>query len=48
MSKKDIFEIALAIQGIALSVDDATLERIKPKLKRIEEIVGGYASGEDK
>ena len=39
MSEQDLFDIALAIQNIALLSDDETLKKIKPKLNRIEEIV---------
>lgn len=39
MDKNDNLQIGLAINHIAMSVDDETLERIKPWLNRIEEIV---------
>lgn len=39
MDKKDSLQIRLAINFIAMSVDDETLETIKPWLNRIEEIV---------
>ena len=39
MDRNDNLQIGLAINHIAMSVDDETLERIDPWLKRIEEIV---------
>lgn len=39
MDKNDNLQIGLAINHIAMSVDDETLETIKPWLNRIEEIV---------
>lgn len=39
MDKNDNLQIGLAINHIAMSVDDETLEIIKPWLNRIEEIV---------
>ena len=39
MDKNDNLQIGLAINHIAMSVDDETLERIKPWLNRIEEII---------
>lgn len=31
-----MFRLGMMIQGIAMSVDDETLARIKPKLERLE------------
>jgi hypothetical protein len=39
----DLLKIALALQNIALSVDDETLKRIKPHLDTIEATVNEYA-----
>ena len=39
MEDRDLLEVALAIQNIALLSNDETLKKIKPKLNRIEEIV---------
>ena len=39
MDKNDNLQIGLAINHISMSVDDETLETIKPWLNRIEEIV---------
>lgn len=39
MTKEDFLKIALALQGIALSLDDATLDRVKDKLQLIEDIL---------
>ena len=39
MTKEDTLKIGLALQGIALSLDDRSLERVKDKLKEIETIV---------
>ena len=39
MTKENKFKIGLALQGIALMLDDATFNRIKDKLKEIEDIV---------
>lgn len=39
MDKNDNLQIGLALNHIAMSVDDETLETIKPWLNRIEEIV---------
>jgi len=39
MTKDNKFKIGLALQGIALMSDEGTFDRIKDKLKEIEEIV---------
>lgn len=39
MDKIDNLQIGLALNHIAMSVDDETLETIEPWLNRIEEIV---------
>lgn len=39
MDRKDNLQIGLALNHIAMSVDDETLEKIEPWLNRIEEIV---------
>ena len=39
MAKEDLLRIALALQEIALSLDDETLAKVKDKLKQIENIV---------
>ena len=36
MTKENVLKIALSLQNIAMSVDDKTLERIKPYLEDIE------------
>lgn len=36
MNREDKFTIAMAIQKIAMSVDDDTLKKINPYLKEIE------------
>lgn len=36
MNREDKFTIAMAIQKIAMSVDDDTLRKINPYLKEIE------------
>lgn len=43
MDNNDIFEIARAINKIAMLSDDETLEKIKPSLEKIEDIVAKYA-----
>ena len=39
MAKEDLLRIALALQEIALSLDDESLAKVKDKLKQIENIV---------
>lgn len=39
MTKANKFKIGLCLQGIALSMDDATLERNRDRLKQIEDII---------
>lgn len=39
MTKEDKFAIGMAIQKIAMSVDDETLNRIKPYLNTIEDTI---------
>ena len=39
MTKEDKFAIGMAIQNIAMSVDDETLNRIKPYLNTIEDTI---------
>ncbi len=39
MTKENKFKIGLCLQGIALSMDDATLERNRDRLKQIEDII---------
>ena len=39
MTKENKFKIGLALQGIALSMDDATLKRNRDRLKQIEDII---------
>ena len=39
MAKEDLLRIALALQEIALSLDDEALAKVKDKLKQIENIV---------
>lgn len=39
MTKENKFIIGIALQGIALSMDDATLERNRDRLKQIEDII---------
>lgn len=39
MTKQDKFRIEIALQNIAMAVDDKTLDRIKDRLETIEEIV---------
>lgn len=39
MTKENKFKIGLALQGIALSMDDATLERNRERLKLIEDVI---------
>lgn len=46
MKHENKFKIGLALQGIALSMDDATLERNKERIKLIEEIVAGDDEGD--
>lgn len=38
MTKEQNLELGLAIQGIAMSVDDKTLKRIKPMLEKITRV----------
>ena len=39
MTKENKFKIGLCLQGIALSMDDATLKRNRDRLKQIEDII---------
>lgn len=39
MTKENKFKIGLALQGIALAMDDKTLDRSKDRLKLIEDII---------
>lgn len=39
MTKENKFKIGLCLQGIALSMDDTTLERNRDRLKQIEDII---------
>ena len=46
MTKENKFKIGLALQGIALSMDDATLERNRDRLKQIEDIIIAEPTGD--
>lgn len=46
MTKENKFKIGLALQGIALMSDEGTYERIKDKLKEIEQIVSAEPDDE--
>lgn len=48
MTKENKFKIGLALQGIALSMDDATLERNRDRLKQIEDIIIAEPTGDEK
>ena len=39
MTKNDKFRIGIALQNIAMAVDDKTLDRIKDRLETIEDII---------
>ena len=39
MTKENKFKIGLALQGIALAMDDKTLDRSRERLKLIEDII---------
>ena len=47
MTKENKFKIGLALQGIALMSDEGAYERIKDKLKEIEEIVSAEPDDEE-
>lgn len=46
MTKENKFKIGLALQEIALSMDDETLERNREKLKLIENIIIAEPTGD--
>lgn len=46
MTKENKFKIGLALQGIALSMDDATLERNRDRLKLIEDVIIAEPTGD--
>ncbi len=46
MTKENKFKIGLCLQGIALSMDDATLERNRDRLKQIEDIIIAEPTGD--
>lgn len=48
MTKENKFKIGLALQGIALAMDDKTLDRSKERLKLIEDIIIAEPTGDEK
>ena len=46
MTKENKFKIGLCLQGIALSMDDAALERNRDRLKLIEDIIIAEPTGD--
>ena len=46
IDKVDALKIGLDLNGIAMLVDDETLEKIKPRLSEIEQIVLKYVDNE--
>lgn len=46
MTKENKFKIGLALQGIALAMDDKTLDRSKERLKQIEDIIIAEPTGD--
>ena len=46
MTKENKFKIGLCLQGIALSMDDSTLERNRDRLKQIEDIIIAEPTGD--
>ena len=46
MTKENKFKIGLALQGIALAMDDKTLDRSKERLKLIEDIIIAEPTGD--
>lgn len=46
MTKANKFKIGLCLQGIALSMDDTTLERNRDRLKQIENIIIAEPTGD--
>lgn len=46
MTKENKFKIGLCLQGIALSMDDVTLERNRDRLKLIEDVIIAEPTGD--
>ena len=47
MTKENKFKIGLALQGIALMLDDATFQKIKDRIEVIEQIVSAEPDDEE-
>jgi hypothetical protein len=47
MTKEQSFQIAMAIHKTVMVVDDATLKKIEPFMKEIEQVVLECRKGED-